>query len=105
MHEPSPIANQQLRCTHTHPAGNRCGSYALRGEPFCFHHHPTRPHTSSRNRATGKEPFALPVITNRRAIQVALAEILLRVADNTLDTRRAGLLLQCLQTAAITHTT
>jgi hypothetical protein len=42
---------------------------------------------------------------NRQAVQIALAEVAIRIADNTLDTKRAALLLQCLQTAAATHTT
>jgi hypothetical protein len=29
----------------------------------------------------------------------------MRIADNTIDPKRAGLLLQCLQTAAVTHST
>ena len=29
-------------CRHTHPNGNRCGSPALRGQQFCFFHHPAR---------------------------------------------------------------
>src|ERR1017187_8418857 len=29
-------------CHHLHSTGNRCGSPALRGEQFCFYHHPTR---------------------------------------------------------------
>jgi hypothetical protein len=106
MHETSVVANPQLRCTHTHPTGNRCGSFALRGEQFCYHHHPARP-ASRRTRAAaqGKEPFVLPVLSNMRAIQIALAEVALRIADNSLDTKRAGLLLQCIQTAAATHST
>jgi hypothetical protein len=105
MPETSPIANPQLRCTHTHPAGNRCGSFALRGEAFCYHHHPARPAPRRARVAQGKEPFGLPVLSNIRAIQIALAEVALRIADNTLDTKRAGLLLQCIQTAAATHST
>jgi hypothetical protein len=106
MPETSAIANPQLRCTHTHPAGHRCGSFALRGESFCYHHHPARP-ASRRTRTAdqSKEPFVLPVLSNIRAIQIALAEVALRIADNTLDTKRAGLLLQCIQTAAATHST
>ena len=105
MQESSAIANPQLRCTHVRGTGSRCGSFALRGEQFCYHHHPSRPSARRYHAATAKAPFVLPVLSNRRAVQLALAEIAIRIADNTLDTKRASLLLQCLQMAAATHTT
>jgi hypothetical protein len=109
MHSTSVIANPQLRCTHLHPAGHRCGCFALRGEPFCYHHHPSRPTPNPKPRraraAAGPVPFGLPVLCDLRAVQIALADVALRIANNTLDTKRAGLLLQCLQTAAATHST
>ena len=104
MHESSVITNPQLRCTHLHPSGKPCGSFALRGERFCYQHHPSRP-PARPHRSAHTEPFTLPVLINRQAVQIALAEVAIRIADNTLDTKRAALLLQCLQTAAATHTT
>src|ERR1022692_884971 len=103
MQSNSAIADPQLRCTHLHPAGHRCGSFALRGEQFCYHHPPSRPPARHTRAADAKAPFGLPLLTSRRAVQIALAEVALRIADNTLDTKRAVLLLQCLQTAATTH--
>ena len=105
MQSNSVIADPQLRCTHLHPAGHRCGSFALRGEQFCYHHHPSRPPARHARGTAAKAPFALPILSSRRAVQIALAEVALRIADNTLDTKRAGLLLQCLQTAAAAHST
>ena len=106
MPETSAVANPQLRCTHTHPTGNRCGSSpsAASGSATIT---TRRAPASRRARATaqGKEPFGLPVLSNIRAIQIALAEVALRIADNSLDAKRAGLLLQCIQTAAATHST
>jgi hypothetical protein len=81
-------------CHHRHASGNRCGSPALRGEQFCFFHHPTR--------NLGVVPpvaFDLPPIADREDAQIALAEIMRRVADTTLDTGRANLLLRCLEMA------
>ena len=105
MPQTSTIANPQLRCTHTHPSGHRCGSFALRGQAFCFHHHPARP-ASRRRAARATAPFVLPPLFTSQSIRIAVAEIAIRIADNTLDTKRAGLLLQCVQTvAAATHTT
>jgi hypothetical protein len=104
MHESSVIDNPQLRCTHLHHSGKPCGSFALRGERFCYHHHPSRPPARNSRQSSRTQPFSLPVLLNRQAVQIALAEVAIRIADNTLDTKRAALLLQCLQTAAATHT-
>lgn len=93
------------RCQHLHPNGNPCRCFALRNEQFCFHHHPSRPPAHRSRSAAATESFALPVLSNLGAVQIALAEVALRIADNTLDTKRAGLLLQLLQTAAATHST
>jgi hypothetical protein len=84
-------------CHHVHPTGKRCGSPALRGEQFCFYHHPTRrPPTHTRPART---PFDVPAITDPEALQITLSEIIRRLADNTLDTKRASLLLLTLQMA------
>lgn len=84
-------------CHHVHPTGKPCGSPALRGEQFCFYHHPTRrPPTRNPNTPA---PFDMPPIINAKTLQIALSEVVLRLADNTLDTRRAGLLLLTLQMA------
>ncbi len=84
-------------CHHLHSTGKRCGSPALRGEQFCFFHHPTRrPPTRTRASHT---PFDVDAITDPEALQIALSEIIRRLADNTLDTKRAGLLLLTLQMA------
>jgi len=85
-------------CHHVRPStGNRCGSPALRGEQFCFYHHPTR-RAPSRT-APSRSSFGLPPVINPKALQIALSEVILRLADNTLDTKRAGLLLFTLQMA------
>ncbi len=84
-------------CNHTHTTGIRCGSPALRGEQFCFYHHPTRrppQRTTSRDTA-----FEVPPLVDREEVQIALSEILRRLADNTLDSKRAGLLLQTVELA------
>jgi hypothetical protein len=104
MPENSSPVNPRLRCTHLHPSGHRCGSFALRGEPFCFHHHPERPLARRAAHPSGATPFGIPIPVDRRSIQIALAEVAMRVADNSLDVKRAGLLLQCLQVAAATYT-
>jgi len=83
-------------CHHIRPTGKRCGSPALRGEQFCFFHHPTRrPPT----RTATRRSFDVPPISDPENLQITLSEIIRRLADNTLDTKRAGLLLITIQMA------
>ena len=86
-------------CHHRRANGTRCGSPALRGEQFCYHHHPTR--RPMRQALVPPLPvaFDLPPIADHDDAQVCLAEIMRRIADATLDIGRANLLLQCLQLA------
>jgi len=84
-------------CSHLHTTGKHCGSPALRGEQYCFYHHPTR---RPPVRPKGEVPFTLPPISDRVDLQVILTEIMRRLANNSLDTKRAGLLLQTIQMTA-----
>ena len=56
-------------CHHLHPTGNRCGSPALRGEQFCFFHHPTRrppyPHTRLSRTPFGRTTYHSTPKTSR----------------------------------------
>ncbi len=84
-------------CHHLHATGKPCGSPALRGERFCFFHHPTRrPPTRT---APARTAFVLPAVADSEDLQIAICEVIRRLADNTLDTKRAGLLLTILQMA------
>jgi hypothetical protein len=84
-------------CHHVHPTGKTCGSPALRREQFCFYHHPTRrPPTRA---IPSRTPFDVPAIVDAETLQMTLSEIIRRLADNTLDTKRASLLLITLQMA------
>jgi hypothetical protein len=86
-------------CHHLQPTGKPCGSPALRGEQFCFYHHPTR----RRPRAAGRKPrlpaFHLPTLADRASIQRALAKVVSRVIGRRLDPARARLIVSCLQFA------
>lgn len=84
-------------CQHTHPNGKRCGSPALRGEFFCFFHHPTR-RPPSRAHAT-QASFYLPPITDADSIQKALCEVMRRLAENSLSPQRASLIFNLIQAA------
>jgi hypothetical protein len=86
-------------CHHLQPTGKPCGSPALRGEQFCFYHHPTR----RRPRAAGRKPrlpaFHLPTLADRASIQRALAKVVSRVIGGRLDPATARLIVYALQGA------
>ena len=104
--ELQPAEPTRFQCRHIFTDGRRCRSASLRAEQFCYYHHTTRrpvaaPTTKRRARAAA---FTLPANlgdNDRTAIQHAIAQVLHRIADNSLDPRRAGLLLYGLQIAAI----
>ena len=83
-------------CKHIKVTGVRCGSPALRGEQFCYFHQrmirgvPTPPQARL-------HPVAL--IENEEAIQASLMEVINALARNTIDFRRADLILKALHIA------
>jgi hypothetical protein len=93
---PMPL-NQNIRvCTHIKVNGVPCGSPALRGEVFCYFHQRmirgVRTPTKSR-----LHPIAL--IENEEGIQASLMEIINALVRNTIDFRRAQLILRALYIA------
>ena len=83
-------------CTHIKVTGHSCGSPALSGERFCYFHQrmirgvPTPPKSRI-------HPMAL--IENEEGIQVALMETLNAIVRNTIDLKRAALILRALSIA------
>src|SRR5271156_334240 len=98
--QPDPTRYQ---CRHIRASGKRCGMAALRDEPFCYYHHTTRRPAPNpripRYPDCAKEPFAMPVVEDRAAIQLAISQTLSRIASNDLDLKRAKLILYGLQIA------
>lgn len=98
----------QLQCRHIRPDGRRCGSPSLRTGHFCYHHDLTRrtgPRQPQVNtaRATKSNTFSLPTpadLSERSGLQLAIGQILHKIANNEIDPRRAGLLLYGLQIAS-----
>jgi hypothetical protein len=81
------------------PNGKRCHSPLLRGTNYCYFH------TGLHRLAADKNPAAeatikIPVLEDRSAIQIALAQVLNGLASSKLDPRRAGLFLYGLQIAS-----
>jgi hypothetical protein len=97
-----PLCNHLFAASPTVPA-HLCGSPALRGEPFCYFHHPTRkpvrnPH-ERRARRIARQSFDFHLPTTRREFQFSLDAVASRIANNQIDIRRASQLLYALQMA------
>jgi hypothetical protein len=93
-----------FKCRHIHAAGHRCGSPCLRGEQFCYYHHLARRPLKIHDGVTPQPAdtiFTLPHIEDHSGIHLALADVLARIADRTVDPKRAGLLLYGLNTASL----
>jgi len=111
---PDPRARIEWRdlraiCSHIIPAkppnrARRCGSPALRGESFCYFHHPTRAPVRNlherRARRLARQAFTLDYPTNQDELQFVLRDLVTRLAANQIDPRRAGQIIYALQTAA-----
>lgn len=80
-------------CTHVKVTGVRCGSPALRGEDFCYFHQRMMRGVATPSNAR-LHPIAL--IENEEAIQASLMEVINALARNTIDLRRADLMLKAL---------
>jgi hypothetical protein len=93
--------NNHFQCHHIFPDGARCGSPRMREEQFCyFHHDSRRPVARPEQRIARRSTFSLFTPTSPDAIQESLGEVLIRIAANDIDPRRAGLLLFGLQLAS-----
>ena len=91
-----PIHPSVKVCTHIKVTGVRCGSPALRGEQFCyFHQRMVRGVATPPNARL--HPIAL--IENEEAIQASLMEVINALARNTIDLKRAELILRALEPA------
>src|ERR1700735_2237910 len=91
---------KRYQCRHIFTDGHRCGSPCLRQEDFCYYHHTTRRPVHDPRTREDRYAFDLPMPEDRAAIQLAIGQILLRIAHNQIDSKRAGLLLYGLQIAS-----
>ncbi|MDQ2926209.1 MAG: hypothetical protein M3R43_11725 [Acidobacteriota bacterium] len=99
---PVPEPEVRFQCRHIFTAGHRCSSPCLRHEEFCYYHHATRrPLANPKERKARLSAFHLPNPEDRGAIQMAIGEVLQRIAANEIDPKRAGLLLYGLQIASL----
>jgi len=91
-----PVHRNVKVCTHIKVTGVRCGSPALRGEQFCYFHQRMMRGVQVPPNAR-LHPVAL--IENEEAIQASLMEVINAIARNTIDLRRADLMLKALHIA------
>ena len=83
------------QCIHVDEDGNRCGSHAMRNQYTCYHHQ-----SEDMPSVFPNEAFPLDSVQDRAAIQIAIGDVLTRLAANTMDPKRATALLYGLQLAA-----
>jgi len=102
-------ATKSFQCRHIRTTGRRCGSPSLRGEHFCYYHHPSsRPSAHSRVDAEAIAdgyPMRLPTLRfdsfeDRPSVQLCLLEVMNRIACDAIDPKKAGMLLYGLQIAS-----
>ena len=83
-------------CTHIKVTGVRCESPALRGHEFCYFHQ--RVHRGVRTPPQARlHPIA--VIEDEESIQASLMEVINALMRNTIDLKRAELILRALHIA------
>lgn len=83
-------------CSHIKVNGVRCGSPSLRGEQFCYFHQ-----RMLRSVRTPPHARLHPIanLEDENAIQASLMEVMNAVLRNTIDIRRAELLIRTLNAA------
>jgi hypothetical protein len=88
-------------CRHIKTSGGKCGSPALRGQPYCYFHSRLKERAAQSNffRTTplSKE---LSNLEDRAAIQHAITHVAMAASDRHIDTKLAGILLYALQIAS-----
>ncbi len=88
-------------CNHVKSNGRFCGSPALANDAYCYYHRSSRERTKRQLRhARRHKPLQLPLLEDRESIQIAIGDVLNAILADRIDTRKAGLLLYGLQTAA-----
>jgi len=86
-------------CRHILPTGLKCRALALHSKPYCYYH--TRLHTFAKKPEPSlMEPLKLPVLEDRGAIQLGLAQVLDALSTERITPRSAGLYLYAIKLAS-----
>jgi len=84
-------ARQSPRCHHIRENGVRCGSPAMRGQPYCYVH----------DRMMNRMPTPqFPPLEDGNAVQCAIMQVLEGLASGSIEIKMANAMLYALQTAA-----
>jgi hypothetical protein len=75
------------QCMHNYEDGRRCRAMSMHNNYMCFAHRDNVIPPVYEN-----EPFEIPHLADRAAIQQALGDLAARLASNRMDLKRAGLL-------------
>ena len=88
-------------CNHVMSNGSFCGSPALNDDDYCYFHRAARERAKRQARhARAQKPLQLPLLEGCESIQLAIGDVLNALLADRIDTKKAGLLLYGLQTAA-----
>lgn len=77
--------------------GCQCGAYALTGKPFCYFH--SRLHRDARKPVSLIDSIDIPLLEDRRSIQLVITRVLRALVNKTIDRQTASTLLYGLQLA------
>ena len=84
------------RCQHVKDDGIRCGSPALRGQPFCYNHdqihHPRH--------VMGDPGYQIPVLETHKSVELAIRQVLQACHDNKITDLRARTMIYGIQVLA-----
>jgi hypothetical protein len=93
-------------CRHIFTSGKKCQSPALKDQNFCYFHSNTRRRPSPQNQPydpytePNESALNLPPLEDADAIQLAISDVVLALAANRIDPRRARILIYGLQVAS-----
>jgi hypothetical protein len=96
-------------CRHIFTSGRKCQSPALTDQTFCYFHSNTRKKTAPAHQPydpythPNETVLALTPLEDADAIQLALSDVVLALAANRIDPRRARILIYGLQVASLNH--
>ena len=93
------IKDIRVLCTHLFDGGHTCASPALRGETFCYYHHPTRRPLRETRAAwrIARRSFSIPTPASHEQTLDALTYVLQAIIENRVKLTHARRILYALQ--------
>ena len=89
------------RCQHIKTNGTQCGSPALRGEKFCYHHRENKPEQIKVKGDDGKtSALWVPLWEDAASIQIMVRKVAILLLEGKIDGKKAGQVLRALQIAS-----